>query len=244
MGLLKNIPNFITLLNLLCGILSIYFGMMGEIQLAGMFIFVAAIFDFLDGFAARLLNARSAIGLQLDSLADMVSFGVAPGFIMLQMLSLSHGLPGATSNSTSYIPFIAFVIPAFAALRLAIFNTDEKQKNVFMGLPTPALGLLVAALPLIREELYEDRGLFYMIITNSYFLLSIIIVGSLLMVARLPMFALKFKSYTWKDNKIKYVFLIISLILLLSLKFIAVPFIILLYLFLSLVLFLIDIQDV
>ena len=243
MGILKAIPNLITLLNLLCGVLSVYFGMMDHILLAGYLIFIAAVFDFFDGFAARLLNARSEIGLQLDSLADIVSFGVAPGFIMLHMLSLSHGLPGNTSNTTSYIPFVAFLIPAFAALRLAVFNVDENQRNKFLGVPTPALALLIASLPLIREELYNDRGLFYMVITNTYFLISIVIAGSLLMVARLPMFAFKFSSYSWNDNKVKYGFIIVSLLLVLVLGIIAVPFIFLLYLFISLVFYLADIQD-
>ncbi len=244
MGLFKQIPNFITLLNLLSGVFSIYFGFMGDIQLAGSLIFIAAVFDFLDGFAARLLNAKSEIGLQLDSLADMVSFGVAPGFILLQMMSLSHGLPGNTSDNSSYIPFLAFVVPAFAALRLAIFNTDETQKNVFYGLPTPALALLIASLPLIREVLYDERGLLYMIFTNTYFLLSVAFMGSLLMVARLPMFAFKFSSFKWADNKIKFSFILISIILLFSLKVIAVPFIFLMYLFVSLITYLTDIQDI
>ncbi len=244
MGLLRHIPNFITLLNLICGVFSIYLGMMGNIQLAATLIFVAAVFDFMDGFAARLLNAKSDIGLQLDSLADMVSFGVAPGFIVLHMLSLSHGLPGNTSSTMSYIPFLAFLIPAFAALRLAIFNTDESQQTVFFGLPTPALALFIASLPLVREVLYDDRGLLYMIFTNTYFLLAVVFLGSLLMVARLPMFAFKFTSFRWSDNKIKFSFIIVSIMLLIWLQIVAVPFIFLMYLFVSLLSYLTDIQDV
>lgn len=227
---------------MLSGILSIYAAMSGDLDLAAYLIFIAAGFDFFDGLAARLLNAKSEFGAELDSLADVVSFGVAPGFILFQMISLSHGQPTNLEGEFNIMPFIAFVVPAFAALRLAKFNIDKEQSNSFLGLPTPALAILIASLPLIRSYLYEDREFFYMIITNTYFLLTIAIFGSLLMVSRFPMFALKFNGFGWKNNMTKYIFLGISLILLLLLQIVAIPFIILLYLFLSLILFLVDIQ--
>ncbi len=240
---MKNqIPNIITLFNMLSGILSIYAAMSGFLDLAAYLIFIAAGFDFFDGLAARLLNAKSEFGGELDSLADVVSFGVAPGFILFQMISISHGQPTNLEGEFNIMPFIAFVVPAFAALRLAKFNIDTEQGDSFRGLPTPALAILIASLPLIRTYLYEDREFFYMIITNTYFLLTVAIIGSLLMVSRFPMFALKFNGFGWKKNMISYVFLGISIILLLLLQVIAIPFIILLYLFLSLVLYLIDIQ--
>ncbi len=239
----NHIPNIITLFNLLSGILSIYCIMNGNIELAGWFIFIAAGFDFFDGLAARLLNAKSEVGAQLDSLADVVSFGVAPGFIMFYMLNISHGQPGNTGENFSLLPFMAFIIPAFGALRLAIFNTDTEQTNSFKGLPIPAMGALVASLPLIRTYLIEDKAFFYQIITDTYFLLAVAIFGSLLMVSKFPMFALKFKGFGFKDNMTKYIFLGISLVLILTLQIIAIPFIVLLYLFMSLVVYLVDIQD-
>jgi CDP-diacylglycerol--serine O-phosphatidyltransferase len=216
--------------------------MSGNLDLAAYLIFIAAIFDFFDGFAARLLNAKSEIGGELDSLADVVSFGVAPGFILFQMINMSHGQPLGDTAKFNIIPFIAFVVPAFAALRLAKFNIDEDQKTSFLGLPTPALAILIASLPLIRTSLYEDRELFYMIITNTYFLLAVAIFGSLLMVSRFPMFALKFEGFSWRKNMTKYIFIGVSVLLVLFLQIVAVPFIILFYLFLSLIIYLVDIQ--
>lgn len=240
---IKNyIPNTLTLANLLSGILSIYFAMQGDLKLAAYLIFIGAIFDFSDGFAARLLKAYSEMGKQLDSLADMVTFGVAPGFILFNMINISHGQPGNTADHGTILPFIGFMVPLFAALRLAKFNIDENQETSFIGMPTPAVAILIASFPLIKDYLYHDRGLIYMIITNTYFLLGIAIISSLLMVVHLPMFAFKFKSYGWSQNMIKYSFLIISLILLISFKFIAIPIIIALYILLSLVFYLTDIQ--
>lgn len=240
---MKNqIPNIITLFNLLSGILSIYSFMQGDIVMASWFVFIAAGLDFLDGFAARLLNAKSEIGAQLDSLCDVVSFGVAPGFLMFYMLNESHGNPGNADGGLNILPFVAFLIPAFGALRLAIFNTDTEQTVSFKGLPIPAMAFLVASLPLIRIELYEDRDFFYMLMTNTYLMVAITVLGSLLMVSRFPMFALKFEGFGFKKNMIKYIFILLSLILLIWLKVIAIPFIILLYLFISLVIYLVDIQ--
>ena len=239
----NHIPNIITLFNMLSGILSIYAVMNGDIELAAYLIFVAAIFDFFDGLAAKLLNAKSAMGAELDSLADVVSFGVAPGFILFHMLNISHGQPGNTADSFNILPFIAFVVPAFGALRLAKFNVDTEQSSSFKGLPIPANAILIASLPLIRTFLYEEQSFFYMIVTNSYFLLAIAIIGSLLMVSRFPMFALKFEGFSFKRNMTKYIFLGISLILLIFLQVVAIPFIILLYLFISLIIYLVDIQS-
>ncbi len=243
MAFKNHIPNSITLLNLTSGIISIYFGVKGtpaDLAIAGIFIFVGAGFDFFDGFAARLLNAKSAIGLQLDSLSDMVTFGVAPGFIMYQMLLLSHGNP--MTSGMNFLPFLAIMVPWMSALRLANFNVDETQTTSFKGLPTPALAILVASLPLIRQELYASQDIWYMIFTNSYFLLTIAVFGSLLLVSTFPMFSLKFKSFEWRENIIKYVFLAMAVVLLIWLQMFAIPFIILLYLFLSLIVYLTDIQ--
>ncbi len=243
MALKNSIPNSITLLNLTSGIISIYFGVKGtptDLALAGLFIFVGAVFDFFDGFSARLLNAKSAIGLQLDSLSDMVTFGVAPGFIIYQMIVISHGNP--TAEGFDFFPLLAILVPWMSALRLANFNIDETQTTSFKGLPTPALAILIASLPLIRRELFASQDFWYMVFTNSYFLVMIAVFGSLLLVSSFPMFSLKFKSYGWKENLIKYIFLIIAVLLLVFLQIIAIPFIILFYLFLSLIVYLTDIQ--
>jgi CDP-diacylglycerol--serine O-phosphatidyltransferase len=246
MKVFKYLPNFITLLNLTMGIVAIYLSFIGgieELGLASYFIFIAALFDFFDGFAARMLNAKSEIGLQLDSLADMVSFGVAPGFILYQMLAMSHGNPHEVLEGIDAFSLLAILIPWGAALRLAKFNIDDTQVNGFKGLPTPAMAFFIASLPLIRITLYEDRGMVYMIFTNAYFLGMVAILGFFLMTSSFPMFALKFKSFGWKDNEIKYVFLAISVVMLVAFKIVAVPFIIITYLFLSLVVYLINIQN-
>ncbi len=243
MAFKNHIPNSITLLNLTSGIISIYFGVKGtpaDLVIAGIFIFVGAGFDFFDGFAARLLNAKSAIGLQLDSLSDMVTFGVAPGFIMYQLVLISHGNPAV--KGADFLPFLAIMVPWMSALRLAKFNIDETQTTSFKGLPTPALAILIASFPIIRQELYASQDFWYMVFTNSYFLLTVAFFGSLLLVSSFPMFSLKFKSFGWRENIIKYVFISMALVLLIWLQAFAIPFIILLYLFLSLIVYLTDIQ--
>ncbi len=242
MSIKKHIPNFITLMNLFSGSLSILFFADGRIEMAAYMIFLAAVFDFLDGFAARALKAYSAIGAQLDSLADVVSFGVAPGFIIYHLIMESHGKQEFLIFGIDIIPMIALLIPLFAALRLAKFNVDERQTESFIGLPTPASGLLIASLPLMKMQLYEGQSLFYMVVTNTYFYIGIIVVLSVLMISELPLFGLKFKSWKVKGNEIRYFFILASLIMLLMLHFTAIPFIILLYLFLSLLVFLADIQ--
>ncbi len=238
----NHIPNTITLFNMLSGVLSIYSAMKGYLDLAAYLIFIAAIFDFFDGFAARLLNAKSPIGAELDSLSDVVSFGVAPGFILFQMINNSHGMPDTFNSEQALLPFIAFVIPAFSALRLAKFNIDDNQTTSFIGLPTPAFAILIASFPLIKSYLYDGQGFFYMIITNSYFLIAVAVIGSFLLVSKLPMFAFKFTSFGWKDNMVKYSFIGASLLLILFLQIVAIPFIILMYLFVSLIMYLVEIQ--
>lgn len=231
MNLKNHIPNFITLLNLLAGVVSIYLSNNGSLIWAGYCLFIAAFLDYLDGFSARILNAKSEIGLQLDSLADVVSFGVAPGFIMFQMIYSTV----ASSDSLTYLPFLGFIIPLFSALRLAKFNIATNQTDQFIGMPTPAVGLTIASFPIIAYQAYMsvDSDVYFGFIANVYFLVGATVFLSLMMVSPLPMFALKFKSYTWKENKLKYAFAIVSLILFAWLSFSAVPLITLLYLLLS-----------
>lgn len=242
MKVIKQIPNMITLLNLLAGIFSILFFLQGLILLAAWMIFLAAAFDFLDGFAARFLKAYSKIGEQLDSLADMVSFGVAPSFVLYHLILESHGRMHFEIAGHDVLPYIAFLIAVFAALRLAKFNIDERQTDSFLGLPTPAAAILIASLPLLKDQLYEGQSLFYMIVTNTYFYMGVALGLSVLMISELPLFSLKFKTAKLSGNEIRYFFIVLSLVLLVILHFVAIPFIILSYLFLSLVVFLADLS--
>ena len=197
-------------------------------------IFLAAIFDFLDGMMARLLNARSDIGLQLDSLADVVSFGVAPAFILFHTLRLPEVLDAGTNPG--FLAYSAFMIPLFSALRLAKFNTDEDQATTFAGMPTPAAALYFASFPImILGCLKDTRNFYYDLVTNPYFLAGSAVVISLLMVSKLPMFSLKIKSISWNENYKQIIFIALTVILLIVLKFAAIPIIILLYILLSLV---------
>lgn len=243
MKLFKHLPNFITLLNLFCGLLSIYFFSVDQLAWASYMIFVAAVLDFFDGFSARLLKAYSPLGAQLDSLADVVSFGVAPAFMLFGLIKISHGLPDITVSDVNLLPFVALIVPLFTALRLAKFNIDTRQTESFIGLPSPASGLLLASLPLVRSQLYEGQSLFYMVVTNAYFYVGIGLLMGFLMVSGLPLFGLKFKSFALKGNEVRYFFLLSAIILLIVLQFVAIPFIILLYLLLSLIVFLTDIQN-
>lgn len=216
----KHLPNFLTCCNLLCGCFGIVFVLEGREIPAAYFVWVAGVFDFFDGFAARVLKVSSPIGKELDSLADVVSFGVLPSLVMYKMIS--------SSTDASFLPYIAFTIAAFSALRLAIFNVDPHQTDSFRGLNTPANTLFITALPL----LYNDVGTW---LYDTWVLVAITLVFSFLLVSRIEFFALKFKNFTWLDNKIRFTFLALAVLLLITLQFRAIPIIILLYILLSLV---------
>ena len=222
--MIKHIPNSITCCNLLSGCISIVLMCNGYAVAAGIMIFVAAIFDFFDGFAARLLKAYSPLGAQLDSLSDVVSFGVAPSFIIYYYLDQIVGFEIAGFN---IIPFAAFFLAIFAELRLAKFNIDDRQTTSFIGLPTPAMGLFVASLPFtLKSEMLVSMSKF---ITNQYFLLAIIILFSFLMVSEIPFFSLKIKNLRFKENKHIYILAIFAIISFIVLGFAAIPFIMLFY---------------
>ena len=238
---LFTIPNIMTLGNLFCGCLGIVFIFEGNLLWASYLIFIAGILDFLDGFVARLLNQHSEIGKQLDSLADMVTFGVLPSCIIAKLIQisttqntvLSDLLP---SNLLSQTPlptfaYVAFILALFSCLRLAKFNIDTRQSDSFIGVPTPANAFVVAAFPLILEFNPEYNFL----ILNSTFLIAYTLIMSYLLVSEIPLFALKFKSFSWVSNQIKYIFLILSVILLVVLQFVAIPLIIFLYIILSVI---------
>lgn len=239
---LFTIPNIMTLGNLLCGCLGILCAVSGELALASYLIFIAGILDFLDGFVARLLNQHSEIGKQLDSLADMVTFGVLPSFILFMIIS-GESLCDKNIDAYAFIghlnpnyknfllAFISFILALFSALRLAKFNIDTRQSDSFIGVPTPANAFVVAAFPLIIEFNPEYKFL----ILNTTFLIAYTLIMSYLLISEIPLFALKFKNFSWAANKIKYIFLIISVILLVALQFVAIPLIIFLYIILSVI---------
>ncbi len=219
----KYIPNIITLSNLLSGCFGIVAASRGDLEMAAYFIWIAALLDFADGLVARALKAYSTIGGDLDSLADMVSFGVLPSFIMFGLIQNSIGL------EDTWIPYVAFAIAAFSALRLAIFNVDTRQKDKFIGLPTPASALLISALPL------GTLAWFQALIASPAFLIVLTLVDAYLLVANIELLAFKFKNYSWAENKLKYIFMATSIVLFILFRSVAIPIVTLLYILLSVI---------
>jgi CDP-diacylglycerol--serine O-phosphatidyltransferase len=228
----KHIPNFITSLNLFTGCIGLGFLYRGDITSASWCIGIAAIFDFLDGTAARLLNAKSVIGKDLDSLADVVSFGVLPGFIMFSLLENCFI---DSEGWIAYIPFVSFLIPVFSALRLAKFNHDTRQTESFIGLPTPANALFIGSIPLLLAYPSERLFIISSIFANPGFIVMLVFLLSFLLVSPIPMFSLKFRDFSWKKNSFQYIFLFMSLILLILFYYSALPIIIFLYILLSII---------
>ncbi len=231
------VPNTITALNLVCGSLSVFFAVDGQLGWAAVFIFAASVFDFLDGFSARLLKAYSSIGKELDSLADLVSFGLAPAAMVFTMLQLSlFGRFQAIQEieatwSQWIILFTSLVLTVAGAFRLAKFNTDDRQSEQFLGMPIPANAIFFASLGLIFE--LGTKQNIVPIILNKYVLLSSVFICSFLMVSELPMFSLKFKNLSLKDNAIRFLFLGITILMLIFLQIYALPLIIIWYILLS-----------
>jgi CDP-diacylglycerol--serine O-phosphatidyltransferase len=203
----------------LCGCFGIVFLLEDRAVPAAYFVWAAGVFDFFDGFVARLLKVSSPIGKELDSLADMVTFGLLPGLIMYKLI-------GAHSDS-EILPYIGFMMAAFSALRLAIFNIDTRQSDSFIGLNTPANTFFISALPLLPATI---TGWLF----QEWLLILITVLFSFLLVSPLEFFALKFKNYRWKDNKLRFTFMGISVLLLLAIKVAAIPVIILMYIGVSL----------
>ena len=200
----------------------------GELVQASWWIILAAILDLLDGLMARLLDAASAIGKQLDSLADVISFGVAPGF-MMYMLMMGFD----SSAQYSYLAYAGFLIPAFAALRLARFNIDEDQKYDFKGLPTPVTALFILSIPIALNCEMVVIPWLNSFMSNPWALAGIALVLSALMVSPLKLFSLKFRSIQWKHNRARVIIIVTGLVLFFSFRFASVPFIIVLYIVLS-----------
>ncbi len=235
----KHIPNFITCLNIISGSIAVVLAIKGSLTIAVVFIFAAAIFDFFDGMAAHLLKAYSPIGKDLDSLADMISFGLAPGMLMMVMMEYSlFGMNVRAENfSTLSLWEItclssALLIPVFSALRLAKFNIDTRQTTSFIGLPTPANAIFIAALALITE--HRKFAVIDDIVLLPWVLLIITIGMSLLLVSELPLFSLKFRNISWKENKVRFIFLGIATALIVTLNSYGIAAAILIFILISL----------
>lgn len=202
--IVRQIPNSITCCNLISGCLAIYAAFLGNYQEAFIFIIAGAVFDFFDGMTARLLNVSSPIGKELDSLADVVTFGVAPSAMLFHLFGEVQ-YPVFLEAVHNVLPYSAFLIAAFSALRLAKFNLDTRQTSSFIGVPTPANTLFWASL-IVGYHSFLVSDLF-----NAGYLFLIILLSCYLLIAEIPLFALKFKNLTWKDNKVKFIFLLTSI---------------------------------
>ena len=225
----KHLPNAITCANLFSGCIGIVFAFQDNLIVAAYAIFLSSIFDFFDGLASRVLNSYSFIGKDLDSLADMVSFGVLPSVILYQLFLQAPQI----DKVSTYLNFSAFLIPVFSALRLAKFNTDTRQAEIFIGLPTPANAILIASFPLILQQ-YPSLSRY---ILNPYGLTVFIIVMCALLVMEMPLMSLKFKNRDFNRNIYRYLLLLFSAILILFFKFVAVPVVIFIYITLSIIQF-------
>jgi CDP-diacylglycerol--serine O-phosphatidyltransferase len=229
MNLKRHIPNAITCGNLVSGCLSILFLASNMPFKAALMIFIAGLFDFLDGFAARLLKVHSPIGADLDSLSDMVSFGVAPGFIMYWLMIHATDVPDVALFGIGVLPCLAFMLPVFSAIRLARFNIDDTQTTTFRGIPAPGMAIFIASLPLALSQAKHliDGAL------DFWACLGITIIFSVMMVCRLRFFSLKMKSANWKGNEVRWIFLIIAVVSFAIFRFLALPFVMMVYVLMS-----------
>lgn len=255
MTIRKHIPNTITLGNLLCGCMAIVKIFEHDLASAAYLVGIALILDFFDGFTARLLKVSSPIGKDLDSLADMVTFGVVPGFMLFFLirscLPLSEGLTQSqvtggtftmlaetTIHEYWYMAYVGFLVPVFSALRLAKFNNDPRQSDSFIGLPTPANAIFICSLAFIlsaEDEQYHSSYA-HLLSVNAPFLLPVTgIVLCLLLTSEIRLFALKFRNFGWAGNELRFIFLAISVLVIVAFQFMAIPVVILLYILLSIV---------
>jgi CDP-diacylglycerol--serine O-phosphatidyltransferase len=262
-----NIPNLFTASNLISGVLAVIFSLMGRIDIAPFFIFAGAIFDFFDGFLARKLKVSGELGKQLDSLADMITFGLAPGVFMMVVIVVSltdlreptqtfefsshinnvftswknavfYNVPNSFDTPLKWTPFFALFIPFMSMFRLAKFNIDTRQSESFIGLNTPTNTIFFTTFPLVLMTEYSVKGYqseWMNIIFQPGFFIALIGCVSMLLIAEIPMFSLKFKTFHWKKNEIRYIFLISCGILIPLLLVWSIPLIVLLYVVLSIV---------
>lgn len=268
-----NLANLITGFNMLCGFIAIILALAGRIDLAPLFIFLGAVLDFFDGFVARKIGVSGALGKQLDSLADVITFGVAPGVIIFVMIILGvdysavidlkmtnsvidtqrffaynqimawfsaffYGFDNYFNSSIKFLPFAAMIIPFLSMFRLAKFNVDERQTDRFHGLPTPLNTMFFMFFPLyfsFNIENWAHQNKFIYWIFDCYSITGIAVIMSFLMITDIPLIALKFKNFSWKDNKFRYLLVGKSLIIILVFQLWAIPIIVILYLILSII---------
>lgn len=225
----RHIPNTITCCNLFSGCIATVMAYEMKYEWALFFIVLAAVFDFFDGMFARLLDARSPIGKDIDSLADDISFGFAPSMIVFSLFK-EVNYPVFLEGLSNLLPYTAFLIAVFSALRLAKFNIDTRQTTSFIGMPTPANALFWASLAIGAHDTLTSASYF-----NAFYLFLLVCIMSGLLVSELPMFSLKFKNLTWNDNKTKYIFIVVCIPLLISLKLLSFAAIIAWYVLLSII---------
>ena len=234
MSIKKHIPNIVTLGNLLCGTLATIFAVGGHFEMTALFVVLGIFLDFFDGFFARVLKVSGELGKQLDSLADMVTSGVVPGIVLFVLLGNNQQLPydiHAEFKISMGLPLIGLLVTLSACYRLAKFNLDTRQSESFIGLPTPAMSLFIVSLPLV--QMHSDIDFVKDLIGNNYFLIGITILFSFLMNSEFHLFSLKFKNYGIKENLFKYILILFSIILLITIEYLAVPVIIMSYVILS-----------
>ncbi|SHF46326.1 CDP-diacylglycerol---serine O-phosphatidyltransferase [Bacteroides luti] len=224
----RHIPNSVTCLNLFSGCIAAVMAFEAEYEMAMLFIVLSAVFDFFDGFLARSLHAYSKIGKELDSLADDVSFGVAPSLIIFSLFKEMH-YPSFLICLEDYIPYLAFTISVFSALRLAKFNVDERQTSSFIGLPVPANALFWGSLVVGAHSFLISDSF------NAIYLFALVVIFSYLLVSEIPMFSLKFKNLSWKDNKVSFIFLLVCIPLLIFLGIAGFAAVIVWYILLSVI---------
>ncbi|MHC5202680.1 CDP-alcohol phosphatidyltransferase family protein [Myroides sp. LJL119] len=234
----KHIPNFITLLNLLSGLIACVYTFDDNIQMAFFWVCLGIFFDYWDGFAARILHVKSELGLQLDSLADMVTSGVVPGLMVYKLLAnIQENQEVYNLTPETYymgaVPYLGFIITLGAAYRLAKFNVDTRQTESFIGLPTPGNALFILSIPMIAST--TDSQSIIALLSNPYFLVIISLLSAYIMNAELPLFSLKVNPSKIGQYKLQVGFLLASIILLVILKYLAIPLIILIYIIISVI---------
>lgn len=226
----KHLPNFVTLLNLLSGTIAVIFAVKGQMLWTAVFVFLGIFFDFFDGLLARKLKVNSELGLELDSLADMVTSGVVPGLVLYHLFEIS---PPLSWDRFQMIPYLGLLVTLASAYRLAKFNISNEQEDGFIGLPTPANALLILSLPLIIH--YQGNDLYNSIILNPFFLIVITFLSCILLNAPLRLIALKFKTWDFKSNSSRFLLIVLTLVILVVFKYAGIPLAILTYILLSLV---------
>jgi CDP-diacylglycerol--serine O-phosphatidyltransferase len=233
MNIKKHIPNIITLLNLLCGCVALVFVSADRFEMAFFFVSLGIFLDFFDGFFARLFKVAGPLGLQLDSLADMVTSGVVPGFVMYKMMSSSSTY--MNEGWLQIFPYLGFIIALGSCYRLANFNIDTRQTDSFIGLPTPANALFILSLPLVLEYYGALSLMILEILTDKWILLLITLFSAYILNAEIPLFSLKIKKFNFKDNALQIIFLLFSFIMLIFLQYLAIPLVIIFYVLLSVI---------